>query len=216
MPLKAHGASSLGGRKVWFDHDVQRLNYDERGVYLGEFHSDDRVLVMLENGQFYTTTFDINNHYEPTGLLRVEKYDENKVWTAVLFDADQQGFPYVKRFTLERVTQARPQSFLGDNPQSRFVLLTDQVYPRLRLTYGGADSFRDPLEVDVEQFIGVKSYKAKGKRLTTCEVKLIEELEPQRFPEPEEVAEETDERQLVEVDASPEPSLFDGLDDQEE
>ena len=216
VTLKAHGASTLGGRKVWFDHDVQRLNYDERGAYLGEFHSDDRVLVMLENGQFYTTTFDINNHYEPTGLLRVEKYDENKVWTAVLFDADQQGFPYVKRFTLERVTQARPQSFLGDNPQSRFVLLTDQVYPRLRLTYGGADSFRDPLEVDVEQFIGVKSYKAKGKRLTTCEVKFIEELEPQRFPEPEEVAEETDERQLVEVDASPEPSLFDGLDDQEE
>lgn len=185
ITLKAHGASTLGGRKVWFDHDVQRLNYDERGQYLGEFHSEDLVLVVLDNGTFYTTSFDLNNHYEPTGILRVEKFDEHKVWTAVLFDADQQGFPYVKRFTLERASQSRPASFIGENPASRFVLLTDQVYPRIRITYGGTDNFRDPLEIDVEQFIGVKSYKAKGKRITTLAVDRIEELEPLRFPEPE-------------------------------
>ena len=180
ITLKAHGASTLGGRKVWFDHDVQRLNYDERGAYLGEFHSDDLVLVVLESGQWYTTSFDLNNHYEPTGILRVEKFSEHKVWTAVLYDADQQGFPYVKRFTLERAAQARPQSFVGDNPATRFVLLTDERYPLLRLTFGGSDAFRDPLEVDVEQFIGVKSYKAKGKRLTTLATDRIEELPPVR------------------------------------
>ena len=184
ITLKAHGASTLGGRKVWFDHDVQRINYDERGNYLGEFHSDDLVLVILNNGKFYTTNFDLNNHYEPDGILRVEKFDENKVWSAVLFDADQQNFPYVKRFCLERASQDRPQNFLGDNPDSRFVLLTDQVYPRLLVTYGGADEFRDPMEVDVESYIGVKGFKAKGKRLTTNEVAKIEELEPTRFPEP--------------------------------
>ena len=185
ITLKAHGASTLGGRKVWFDHDVQRLNYDERGEYLGEFHSDDLVLVLLQNGTFYTTSFDLNNHYEPTGIMRVEKYDEHKVWTAVLYDADQQGYPYVKRFTLERAMQSRPASFIGENANSRFVLLSDQAYPRIRVTYGGSDAFRDPMEVDVEQFIGVKSYKAKGKRLTTLAVEKIEELEPLRQPEPD-------------------------------
>ena len=186
ITLKSHGASTLGGRKVWFDHDVQRLNYDGRGQFLGEFHSDDLVLVMLQNGNFYTTGFDLNNHYESTGILRVEKFDERKIWTAVLFDADQQGFPYVKRFPLERTPQSRPANFLGENPNSRFVLLTDQVYPRLLVTFGGADAFREAMEVDVEQYIGVKSYKAKGKRLTTFETERIEELEPLRFPTPEE------------------------------
>ena len=214
ITLKAHGASTLGGRKVWFDHDVQRLNYDARGEYLGEFHSDDYVLVILQNGQFYTTNFDLNNHYEPTGILRVEKFSADKVWTAVLFDADQQNYPYVKRFTLERCQQARPQSFVGDNPNTRFVLLTDQVYPRLLITYGGNDDFRDPMELDVEGFIGVKSYKAKGKRITTCTVQSIKEIEPTRFPEADTAEEEFDENALDESAGNTpteqtEPSLFD-------
>ncbi|GAY29727.1 DNA gyrase subunit A [Bacteroidaceae bacterium] len=185
VTLKAHGASTLGGRKVWFDHDVQRLNYDERGQYLGEFHTGDAVLIVLDNGDFYTTNFDPANHYEATGILRVEKFDENTVWTAVLFDADQQGFPYVKRFTFERTAQTRHLNFMGENNASRFVLLTDTPYPRLLVTYGGADAFREPLEVDAETFIGAKSFKAKGKRLTTCAIEKIEELEPLRKPEPE-------------------------------
>ena len=195
ITLKAHGASTLGGRKVWFDHDVQRLNYDERGQYLGEFHSDDAVLVVLKNGDFYTSTFDLNNHYEPN-ILFIEKFDDSKVWSAVLYDADQQGFAYVKRFCFERTNGSRRLNFLGENPNSRFVLITSQVYPRLLVTYGGADSFREPMELDVEQFIGVKSFKAKGKRITTCAIERIEELEPTRIPEPkveEAVAEETDE-----------------------
>ena len=195
ITLKAHGASTLGGRKVWFDHDVQRLNYDERGQYLGEFHSDDAVLVVLKNGDFYTSTFDLNNHYEPN-ILFIEKFDDSKVWSAVLYDADQQGFAYVKRFCFERTNGSRRLNFLGENPNSRFVLITSQVYPRLLVTYGGADSFREPMELDVEQFIGVKSFKAKGKRITTCAIERIEELEPTRMPEPkveEAVAEETDE-----------------------
>lgn len=193
IALKAHGGSTLGGRKVWFDHDVARLNYDERGQYLGEFHSDDAILIILKNGEFYTTNFDLNNHYEQD-ILRIEKFDENKVWTAALFDADQQGFPYVKRFTLERTSANRHLSFLGENPKSEFILLTDQAYPRLLATLGGNDAFRDPIEIDVESFIGVKSYKAKGKRITTCDIDSIEELEPLRFPPAEtETAEEDDE-----------------------
>ena len=212
ITLKAHGASTLGGREVWFDHDVSRLNYDGRGRLLGEFHTGDLVLVVLEDGRFYTTNFDANNHYEATGILRVEKFDERKVWTAVLFDADQQGFPYVKRFTLERTPQQKPQSFVGDNPQSRFLWLSDAAYPRLRVTFGGADDFRDPLEVEVADFIGCKSFKAKGKRLTTLEVAQIEELEPLRQPEPEAPApsaQPADDAPADEADEALLPGLFD-------
>jgi len=135
----------------------------------------------LEGGTFYTTTFDINNHFEPN-ILRIEKFSPHTVWTAVLFDADQQGYPYVKRFTFERTSGTRHPSFIGDNPSSRLVLLTDEPYPRLRVTYGGAEAFRDPLDIDAESFIGVKSFKAKGKRITTLAVERIEELEPLRRP----------------------------------
>ena len=187
--LKSHGSSTLGGRKVWFDDDVKRLNYDEHGQYLGEFHSDDTILVILDNGEFYVTNFDLNNHYEQN-ILRIEKYDAQKVWTAALFDADQ-GYPYLKRFTLEAT--ARHQNLMGENAESRLLLLTDTVFPRLLVTYAAPDDFREPMEIDAEQFIGQKSFKAKGKRITTLAVAQIEELEPTRFPEPEPEPENQDE-----------------------
>jgi topoisomerase-4 subunit A len=177
--LKSHGISTLGGRKVWFDHDIQRLNYDDHGQYLGEFHAEEAILVILKNGEFYTTNFDLNNHYEQN-ILRIEKYDPQKVWTAALFDADQ-GYPYLKRFTLEAT--ARHQNFIGDNAESYLILLTDTVYPRLLVTYAAPDDFREPMEIDAEQFIGQKSFKAKGKRITTLALATIEELEPTRMPE---------------------------------
>lgn len=184
ITLKSHGASTLGGRKVWFDYDVQRLNFDERGDYLGEFHSDDMVLVMLDNGDFYTTNFDPNNHYESTGLMRVEKFDETKVWTAVLYDADNDNNLYIKRFNFERASQTRHQNFMGDNPNCKFVALTDQAFPRFQVSFAAPDDFREPLVVDAEEFIAVKGFKAKGKRMTTFNVAKVEELEPTRFPEP--------------------------------
>ena len=185
--LKSRGGSTLGGRKVWFDHDVNRLNYDERGDFLGEFMSDDLILVILNNGEFYTTNFDVNNHYEQH-ILRIEKFDAAKVWCAVLYDADQQNYPYIKRFTFE--AGSKHQSYLGENKDSRLLLLTDTPYPRLQVAFGGNDAFRDPLEIDAESFIGLKSFKAKGKRVTTLEIAGVEELEPTRRPEPEVVAEE--------------------------
>ena len=185
ITLKSHGGSTLGGRKVWFDPDVQRLNFDERGNYLGEFHTDDLVLVVLDNGDFYTTNFDPNNHYESTGILRVEKFSEDKVWTAVLFDADNDHNLYIKRFTFERASQTRHLNFMGENPGCRFVALSSQAFPRFEVTYGAPDDFREPLIIDAEEFIGVKSYKAKGKRVTTLNVAKVTELEPTRFPDPE-------------------------------
>ena len=179
--LKSHGHSTLGGRKVWYDPDVNRLNYDEHGRLLGEFNDGDQILVFLPGGEYYLTNFDVNNHFEDN-IVRLEKYEADKVWSCVLYDADNQGYPYVKRFLLE--ASKRKQCYLGENANSREVLLTATPYPRIRVTFGGADQFREPEEIDVEQFIAVKGYKAKGKRLTTYQVADITELEPARQPEP--------------------------------
>ncbi len=179
--LKSHGHSTLGGRKVWYDPDVNRLNYDEHGRLLGEFNDGDQILVFLPGGEYYLTNFDVNNHFEDN-IVRLEKYEADKVWSCVLYDADNQGYPYVKRFLLE--ASKRKQCYLGENANSREVLLTDTPYPRIRVTFGGADQFREPEEIDVEQFIAVKGYKAKGKRLTTYQVADITELEPTRQLEP--------------------------------
>lgn len=178
--LKSHGHSTLGGRKVWFDPDVNRINYEEHGNLLGEFWDGDSILVVLDNGEFYITNFDANNHYE-TNILRIEKWEPHKVWTAVLYDADNEGYPYVKRFLMEAIK--KHQNYLGDNVNSKPILLTDVVYPRLQVTFGGIDAVRPALEIDVDSFIAVKGFKAKGKRISTFNIDKIEELEPTRFPE---------------------------------
>ena len=183
ISLKEKGGSTLGGRQVWFDRDILRLNYDGRGEYLGEFHGNDQILVIMKNGDFCTTSFDATNHYE-ADIMIIEKYDSGKTWTAALNDADQ-GYPYLKRFKLEP-TQKK-QNFLGENPKSSLILLTDESFPRFEVVFGGNDAFRDPLIIDAEEFIGVKSFKAKGKRISTYTVETINELEPLRkeIPQPE-------------------------------
>ncbi|MDR1881673.1 MAG: DNA gyrase/topoisomerase IV subunit A [Prevotella sp.] len=193
ISLKQKGGSTLGGRKVWFDRDVLRLNYDGRGKFLGEFQSDDRILVVNKNGEFYTSNFDLSNHYE-ADIIRIEKFDANKTWTAVLFDADQQ-FMYLKRFTFE--ASAKKQNFMGENRESKLQILTDTVYPRIQVTFGGRDSYREALVIDADEFIAVKGYKAKGKRLSTFETGEIKELEPVRFPE---VTAEEDRKFEVQID----------------
>lgn len=182
ITLKSHGHSTLGGRKVWYDPDVRRINYEEHGRYLGEFNDGELILVVLGNGIFHFTNFDPNNHYEDN-ISVLEKWDEHKVWTAVLRDADNQNRVYIKRFCMEYAR--KPQNYCGDNPQSQPMLLTDTPYPRLLLHFGGADEGREDMEVDAESFIAVKGVKAHGRRLSQWEVASVEELEPLRQPEPD-------------------------------
>lgn len=197
ISLKQKGGSTLGGRKVWFDRDILRLNYDGRGEYLGEFQSDDSILIVLNNGDFYTTNFDLSNHYEDNVSI-VEKFDPNKIWTAALYDADQQNYPYLKRFCFE--ASNRKQNYLGENKNNRLILLTDEYYPRLEVIFGGHDNFRDPLNIDADEFIAVKGFKAKGKRITTYAVETINELEPTRFPEPSQEQQEVPEEEPENLD----------------
>ena len=186
--LKSHGHSTLGGRKVWYDPDVNRLNYDEHGRLLGEFFDDDSILVVLDDGNFYISSFDANNHYEDN-IKIIEKWDPDKVWTAALFDADNAGNLYLKRFRMEAIK--RQQNYIGENPKSQLMLLTDTAYPRIEVDYApveapdGSLTQRPPLEIDADEFIAVKGFKAKGKRVTTLDVEAVKELEPTRFPDPD-------------------------------
>lgn len=182
--LKEKGLSTLGGRKVWFDPDILRLNYDGRGDFLGEFAPDDQVLVILKNGEYYTTNFDTANHYDE-GILRIEMFRPQTVWTAILHDADQQNYPYLKRFNFE--PSAKRQSFLGENPQSTLLSLSDQPGARFEVVFGGDDAVRGSMEVISADFVAVKSLRAKGKRLTTYTIDHINELPPVEIEESDEM-----------------------------
>ncbi|MDD3079325.1 MAG: DNA gyrase/topoisomerase IV subunit A [Paludibacter sp.] len=201
ITLKQKGGSTLGGREVWFDRDVLRLNYDNRGEYLGEFLSEDMILIISSKGDYYCSNFDLSNHYEKD-IMVIEKFDADKVWTLALWDADQ-GFYYLKRFQLE--TSTKVQTVLGENPESKLMLLTDVDYPRIEVVCGGNDAYREPIEIDAADFIGIKSYKAKGKRLTTFEVETINELEPVK----QKAKTEDNNREGGEADEESEPGEFD-------
>ncbi len=187
--LKEKGTSTLGGREVWFDPDVLRLNYDGRGNYLGEFNGNDLVLVILKSGEYYMSTFDAANHYEDN-ILRIEKFRQGHVWTAVLNDADQ-GFPYIKRFTFEPTN--KKFRFIGENEKSTLIALSDEQGARFEVKFGGGDEFRGSIVIDAIEFIGVKSFKAKGKRISNYNIESITEIEPREIeidePQESQVAE---------------------------
>ena len=181
ITLKQKGHSTLGGRKVWFDPDVLRVNYDEHGIYLGEFWDEDRILVLTTDGTYYATTFDLTAHFGEN-ILRIEKLDADKIWSLVQWNGEQKYY-YGKRFRFDDAN-AKIQSFLGDDNESRMVVISDRAEATFRITF--KDPKRDPLEILMADFIDEKSPQAKGKRITTLEVDKIEDITPEPEPEPEE------------------------------
>jgi len=174
IALKEKGLSTLGGRKIWFDDAVFRLNVDGRGNYLGEFSGDEKILVITKNGFFRHTNFDLSNHFEEN-ILVIEKFRPGKVYSVVYWDAEQK-FYYLKRFVIEE--SEKPQCFINEDPESKMVSITEVEYPRFEIEFGGKHKNRDNEIIEVSEFIGVKSYKAKGKRLTSFMVENIHEIEP--------------------------------------
>jgi len=174
ISLKEKGLSTLGGRKIWFDDAVFRLNVDGRGLFLGEFSADDKILVITKNGYFRITGFDLSNHFEDN-ILIIEKFRPGKVYSIIYWDADQK-FYYVKRFIIEE--SEKPQCFINESPESKLISLTEVEYPRFEIYFGGKNKGRDNEIIEVAEFIGVKSYKAKGKRMTSYMVENIQEIEP--------------------------------------
>lgn len=178
ISLKEEGKSTLGGRDVWFDRDVFRLNYDDRGDYLGEFMGDDKILVVLEDGTVYLTDFSDSNHFE-RNLLVIEQYDPEKVWTLVYHNS-KEGFTYMKRFLLEE-DKLRKKDTILTNPDDILLLLTDEPYARVEVVYEDGTTE----EVEAEDFIAVKGVRAKGKRVSTGTTAEVHELEPLKQPEDE-------------------------------
>lgn len=177
IALKEKGISTLGGRKIWFDPDVKRLNPDQRGNYLGEFQGDDRLLVLTKKGEFELFNFDLSNHF-PDDTLVIEKFNPQKTMSVVYWDAEQ-GFYYVKRFQIEDETPTyKSQGFIGEHPDNKLISITWVHYPRFEIEFGGKNSERENEIIEVAEFIGVKSFKAKGKRLSAYHVENIRELEP--------------------------------------
>ena len=181
ITLKQKGHSTLGGRKVWFDPDVLRLNYDGQGMYLGEFTTDDRILVITNNGGYYLTNFDLTAHFDQN-IWRIEKFNSNKVWSLAMWNADL-GYYYGKRFQLD--AQAKQQNMLGENSDSKVTILTDREEATFRITF--VDETKMPMEINMSEFIEAKSPKAKGKRFSTLDIAKIEDI----TPEPEVLDEET-------------------------
>ncbi|OQA97241.1 MAG: DNA gyrase subunit A [Bacteroidetes bacterium ADurb.Bin217] len=197
------GVSTLGGRKIYFNFETKRLNDGGYGEYLGEFKGSDKILVITNDGKYTLTTFDLSNHYE-YDILKIEKFDDSKIWTAVFFDGEQDNY-YIKRFEIEET--GKFISVIGDHEKSYLVAINDDTYPQLQIQFGGKHSSREIELVDVDEFIGVKGVKARGKRITTFTVKTMTFIEPlekvvssDEEIDPElEIGEESDE-DIIELD----------------
>ena len=196
ITLKQKGHSTLGGRKVWFDADVLRVNYDEHGIYLGEFWDEDRILVITTDGDYYTTTFDLTAHFEDN-ILRIEKLDADKVWSLIQWNGELKYY-YGKRFKLDDAN-AKIQSMLGEDKDSRIVLLSDRAEATFRVHF--ADENKPDLDIVMEDFIDEKSAKAKGKRISTLEIASFEDITPEPvIEEPESEEQEPEENDTMSND----------------
>lgn len=174
IAITEQGTSTLGGIKLWFDRVVLRLNAEERGDYIGEFMSDDRILIITESGCYRLTNYDLSNHFEED-LLVIEKFDPAKVWSVAHFDGEQE-LTYLKRFQIE--DSDKLNSFISEHPNSKMITFTDDRWPQLEITFGGKHAKRDPEIIDVEEFIGIKGFKARGKRLSTFDIEEVGFIEP--------------------------------------
>ncbi len=209
IQLKAKGVSTLGGKKIWFDSDINRLNEDGRGLYLGEFHTGDQILAICREGFFYTTSFDMSNRYQEE-ILKISKFDPEEVFSAIYLDGNS-GSYYIKRFSAES-SENSPQKFIPESGGSRLIELSNDRCPRIVITFGGKNAKREDETIDVTDFIAKKGYRAKGKRATNYEVASIRFTEPCTNKPDMETEPEQDKVQNAgdasEMEQTPEPTLF--------
>ena len=182
IQLKSKGITTLEGKDIWYDPDIQRLNEDGRGDHLGKFSGEDRVLAIFADGSYYTTTYDLVNKYQGD-VIRIEKLDTSKVFTVVYWDNAAKAY-YVKRFSFTESNNS-PVLFISDARGSKLVDISSDDYPQLVLTFGGKYAHREPETVDVAEFIAKKGITAKGKKCSPYDLKAVEFGEPLEKDEPE-------------------------------
>ena len=198
IQLKSKGVSTIGGKDIWFDEDIQRLNEDGRGLHLGQFNTGDHILVICKDGTYYTTSFDLSNRYQGD-ILKIEKLDTGKTYTALYYDKAVTSF-YVKRFSFE-VSDNTSVSFISEAKGSFLVDVSDDKHPQFEITFGGKHEHREAEVVDAEEFIGKKGVQAKGKKVSAMDVKSVKFVEPLHKPEDDVVPQESEaENQAGEID----------------
>lgn len=180
IQLKSKGVSTIGGKDIWYDADIQKLNDEQRGQYLGEFGPEDKVLAIFKDGTFYTTSFDVSNRYQGE-VIKIEKFDPNKTYTALYYDGTAKAF-YVKRFSFV-LSDNTPLSFIAPGAKSYLVALSEDRHPQFQVIFGGKYEHRDPENVDAEEFIAKKGYTAKGKKCHQYDLKEVKFIEPLHKPE---------------------------------
>lgn len=180
IQLKSKGVSTIGGKDIWYDADIQKLNDEQRGQYLGEFGPEDKVLAIFKDGTFYTTSFDVSNRYQGE-VIKVEKFDPNKTYTALYYDAAAKAF-YVKRFSFV-LSDNTPLSFIAPGTKSYLVALSEDKHPQFQVIFGGKYEHRDPENIDAEEYIAKKGYAAKGKKCHQYNLKEVKFIEPLHKPE---------------------------------
>jgi topoisomerase-4 subunit A len=195
IQLKSKGVSTIGGKDIWYDADIQKLNDEQRGLYLGEFGPEDKVLAIFKDGTFYTTSFDVSNRYQGQ-VLRIEKFDPDKTFTALYYDATAKSF-YVKRFSFV-LSDNTPQSFIAPGAKSYLVGISDDKHPRFQVVFGKKYEHRDPEVIDAEEYIAKKGYTAKGKKCHQYDIKKVKFVEPLQKPE-DEIPEPVEEEPVAEV-----------------
>lgn len=181
ISLRAKGISTIGGKSIWFDTDVQRLNEDGRGMLLGEFSGNDKIIAVFKNGTYYTTSYDLSNRYQGD-LLLIEKYDENKVYAALYYDGE--NF-YIKRFSFPPSDNS-PASFIADNRGAYLADFSSDKHPQFMVTFTGRQEHREPEKFDAEEFIAKKGITAKGNRCHRYDILKVEFIEPLHKPEDDE------------------------------
>jgi len=179
IELKEKGSSTLGGEKVWWDDTVQRLNHDGKGIYLGDFSAQDKILVMTRSGEMRLSGHELTAHFEED-LMLIEKYEPERVFTVVYYDGKQK-YDYIKRFRAEATE--KPVRFLDEHPKTKIVLISENDFPRMEIKFGGKHKKRETEVIEAAGFIAEKGFKAKGKRITTFEITSVAELKPVRFKE---------------------------------
>ena len=198
--LKSKGISTIGGKDIWFDEDIQRLNEDGRGLHLGQFNTGDHILAIFKDGTYYTTTFDLSNRYQGD-LLKIEKLDTNKVYTVLYYDKSVTAF-YVKRFSFD-ISDNTPVSFISEAKGSYLVAVSDDKHPQIEVIFGGKNENRDPEHIDAEEFIAKKGLQAKGKKTSPYDVRKVHFIEPLHKPEDDILPEASEaENQAGEIDNS--------------
>ena len=198
IQLKMEGKSTLGGLNIYYDVVIGRLNTDQRGKLIGNFLGDDKILVCYKNGDYELTSFELTNRYEPGDVVLIEKFDPQKVISAIYYDGATKTY-FVKRFLIETTTINKRFNFITDHKQSYLKVVSTEGQPQVSVTLIKGKE-EEVMEYDLDMLIDVKGWKAIGNKLSTYPVKEISLVQSEKVSAVESDSEEDDSPEVSDSD----------------